>query len=73
MGRSSRFAQTVRQNVVVHLRSGKSLAGILREEYDDCVSLSAVVLLSENGPVPVDGEVLIRYSEIDFTQVGVTA
>jgi small nuclear ribonucleoprotein (snRNP)-like protein len=73
MGRASRFAQTVRQNVVVHLKSGKSIAGVLREEYGDCVSLGAATLLSEAGPVQIDGEVLIRYEEIDFTQVGVAA
>lgn len=69
--RRSRFAQTVRQNVVVHLKSGKSIAGVLRAEYGDCVALGGAVLLSEAGEVSIDGEVLIRFEEIDFTQVGV--
>lgn len=68
-----RFARTVRQQVVVHLKSGTSLAGVLVAEYDDCIALANGYLLGSDGAATaLDGEALIRYPDIDWTQVGVS-
>lgn len=73
MRRRSRFAEIVRSTVVLHLKSGESIAGVLIGEYDDCYSLTSARLLG-TGDAPTiaaDGETLVPCSNVRFAQVGV--
>lgn len=70
MGRKSRFAELVRSDVVVHLKTGRSVTGVMQAEYSDCVALVQAHLLDpESGPTALDGEQLIRWEEIAWTQI----
>ena len=71
--RRSRFAEITRSTVVLHLKTGRSIAGILIAEYDDVYALSNARLLS-GGDAPViasDGETLVPVSGVEWAQVGV--
>ena len=70
MRRKSRFAELVRSNVVVHLKSGRSITGVMQTQYRDCVSLIHAHLLDPDlSPTALDGEQLIRWDEIAWTQI----
>lgn len=70
MRRKSRFAELLRSDVVVHLKAGRSMTGVLQAEYDDCIALVHAHLLDpEIGPTALDGEQLVRWEEIAWTQI----
>lgn len=70
MGRRRRFADTVRSSVVVQLKSDRTITGVMDAEYRDCLALvSAHLLDPEFGATSLDGEVLIRWEEVSFTQL----
>jgi hypothetical protein len=68
-----RLADLERATVVLHLTNGRSLAGVVIAEYDDVVSLTNVrVEVDDGGFQPADGEVLVAWEKIVWTQLGVT-
>lgn len=55
-----------KSTVVVHLLSGQSLQGILRETYRDVIILSHVRHLDEKADL--QGEIVIPRGQVDFYQ-----
>jgi hypothetical protein len=62
-----------RASIIVQLRSGRTVAGILLAEYDDTISLARARVEDGRGGglVPIDGEILIPIAQIEYAQVGV--
>ena len=56
--------------VVVHLTSGRSLAGTLWDSRRGAVELRAAVELAGQRSVPLDGSVCVPHASIDFYQHG---
>lgn len=60
----------LRRRVMVNLRSGRAVTGILRRRYGrTLVLVQARVLEPGSEPADMDGEVLVDRAQIDFTQV----
>lgn len=59
------------RKIVVNLLNGKAIEGVLWQEARDLLVLKGAILHdpASNGPVAVDGEVLVERSRIDFVQV----
>lgn len=61
--------QHLRRKALITLKSGHSFGGVLYEADPECVILrNAEAIGVTDTPVPVDGEVLILRSDIDFVQ-----
>lgn len=70
--RESYLARQVRQNVVVHLTTDQSLAGVLKDETDDGIVLAAARFLDSSGETTaLGGEIHIPDHKINFIQAGV--
>jgi hypothetical protein len=64
-----RFAQAVRKHVIVHLREGVSLDGVLAGLYADGVQLDAVTFLrADDHDTPLEGSQLLPWSNILWVQ-----
>lgn len=59
----------VRRKAVVNLRSGRSFVGLLWEEGEGYVVLRNAEMLEGRERVPMDGEVVLEISNIEFMQV----
>lgn len=62
------------RQVIVNLKSGTSLKGIVWENRTPLIIIKDVALLSDRGqpskqPTKVDGEVVVWTTDIDFIQV----
>lgn len=71
MKRSRILTARLREHVVVTLKSGQSFSGILYSHDDKVLVLRDVEALStsqENPTVPVDGELLLQWSNVDWVQ-----
>jgi hypothetical protein len=57
--------------VIVNLKSGKALAGVLTAQRGPLVELRNAELYEAPGrpPVPLDGAVVLERAEIEFVQV----
>lgn len=71
--RPRRFDELTRTSVVLHLTSGRSLAGILIGEYEDAFVLASARMLGEarGETMPLDGEVVVPTGKVEFAQAGV--
>lgn len=60
----------VSRRVVVNTKTGTSLAGVLVAERGPILILKGAAMLTATAnPVPVDGDVVIERSNVDFVQV----
>ena len=59
----------VRREVVVTLTSGPAFSGVLFDSDAVCCVLRDAVGLNSDKPVPVDGELLLRWSDIAYVQL----
>lgn len=58
------------KRVIIHSRTGKSIRGFLVPRWRGSYLLKQAELLLEKGdPIPLDGEVIIESSNVDFIQV----
>lgn len=58
------------RRVIVHTKTGSSLSGVLVEERGPILILKgAAMLTASSNPVPVDGDVVVERSNVDFVQV----
>lgn len=59
------------RRVVVSLRSGQSIDGVLVERRADFLFVKGASLMdpASSGPVPMDGEAVIDRDQVDFVQV----
>jgi hypothetical protein len=68
-----RFPDLLRSTVALHLTTKRTVAGILIAEYDDVLCLTNARAEADDGSFqPLDGEVVIPLSRIEFAQAGVT-
>ena len=68
-----RYADLLRSTVALHLTTGRTIAGVLIDEYDDVLALTKARAEADDGSFqPLDGEVLVQLSRIEFAQAGVT-
>lgn len=59
-----------RETVIVNLKSGRAFRGVLWQRTGGFVVLKRAELLKERqAPVPVDGEVLVPFGDVEFMQV----
>lgn len=63
----SRFP--IRKSVVVNLKSGRAFRGVLWAKRGPLLVLKNATLIEGGASVPVDGEVVVERTEIDFIQV----
>ena len=55
--------------IIVNLKSGQSIDGYLvRQEASLLFLRDAVLIGNSDEPVPVDGQIIVEQSEIEFTQ-----
>ena len=60
----------VRRSVIVNLKSGRTFRGILWKQAGPLIVLrQAEMLEMGRQPMPVDGEVVIERTEVEFMQV----
>lgn len=60
----------IRRRVVVALKSGRSVDGVLWAQRGPLLVLKNARVYDENDvPVPADGEIVIERSAVDFVQV----
>jgi len=58
------------RRVVVNTKTGTSLSGVLVEERGPILILKGAAMLTASAnPVPVDGDVVVERSNVDFVQV----
>lgn len=60
-----------RRSVVVHLRDGASIRGVLVEAHGDCLVLTAAEVLATGpgeGPVPADGRAVLPREGVSWIQ-----
>lgn len=63
------------RRVIINLKSGTALKGLLYKHLDQYIVLREAVLYQATGkpvgqaPAAVDGEVLVRQADVDFIQV----
>jgi small nuclear ribonucleoprotein (snRNP)-like protein len=57
------------ETVVVNLKSGKAFQGVLWSQRKDLLVLRDAVLFEHGEQTPVDGEVLVERSNVDFVQI----
>ena len=55
--------------MLVNLRSGKAIAGVLWRRGPRFLRLRGAELIEGDRRYPVDGEVLIEWANVDFVQV----
>jgi hypothetical protein len=73
--RRSRLAEVLRSTIVVQTKTGKTVAGILLAEYDDCIAIARARTEDPADPrrlLEIDGEVLVPHATIEFAQIGVS-
>jgi len=58
-----------RRSVLVNLTTGTAVEGVVWEQCPGYLVLRAAKLHETKGPVPVDGEVLIECSKVEFVQL----
>lgn len=64
----------LRRRVLVNLKTGKALEGVLWTRRRGVLVLKDATLLEPKAqPVPVDGEVLIERANVDFVQIAPAA
>jgi small nuclear ribonucleoprotein (snRNP)-like protein len=66
---ASALQSRMRSDVIVTLKTGASFAGVLYERDALVMVLRQAVDLQPNNPVPIDGELLVRWAEVDFVQL----
>ena len=59
----------LRRTVIAHTRDGKSIRGILAQEYRDSVVLAQPEYLNETNPIDLGGEVLILLANVSIVQI----
>jgi small nuclear ribonucleoprotein (snRNP)-like protein len=59
----------MRSDVIVTLKSGDSFSGVMFDRDALTVVLRNAVDLRPQAPVPVDGELLIRWAEVAYVQL----
>lgn len=59
----------ISRRVLVNLTSGSAIDGILWDERGDLLVLRDANLHADGGSAPLDGEVIIERTRIDFVQV----
>jgi hypothetical protein len=72
MGRRDRtlLSEVERRRVLIPLKSGAALRGVLWASGDGLLVLKAAEYLEENhDPVPVDGEAIVETANVEFVQV----
>lgn len=58
------------EKVLVNMRSGQAFSGVVYRALRDLLVLKNAVLLVERGePKPLDGEVVLDRTQVDFIQV----
>lgn len=59
-----------RETVIVNLKSGRSFRGVLWQRTGGFLVLkSAEMLRPREAPLPVDGDVLLPFADVEFMQV----
>lgn len=59
-----------RQTVIVNLKTGRSLRGVLWQRTAGFLVLKQAALLRpRESPLPMDGEVLVPFDDVEFMQV----
>lgn len=68
----SPWRKLLKKRYVVNLFSGRAFHGILMEHTREYLTLRDVVMMDPDitDPIPVDGEVLVPMSEVEFLQKG---
>lgn len=59
----------VTRRVVMNLKSGTALAGVIVRHDGPLVELADVALLGGSDPQPVDGRVVVERADVDFIQI----
>lgn len=59
----------ISRRVMVNLTSGSAIEGVLWDERGPLIVLRDAALHADGGSAPLDGEVVIDRSRIDFVQV----
>jgi small nuclear ribonucleoprotein (snRNP)-like protein len=59
----------MRREVIVTLKTGESFSGVMFERDAVVMVLRNAVDLQPNAPVPVDGELLVRWAEVAYVQL----
>jgi small nuclear ribonucleoprotein (snRNP)-like protein len=59
----------MRRAVIVTLKTGESFSGVMFERDALVLVLRDAVDLQPNAPVPVDGELLVRWAEVAYVQL----
>lgn len=60
--------QLATETVVVHIRGGSSVKGLLRAAYADALIVTHATLLDPDGNAEIPGEIVIPRAGIDFIQ-----
>jgi hypothetical protein len=63
------FRSKLRRSVIVHTKDGKSIRGLLTQEFADGLVLALPEFLNETDPIDLGGELLVHASNISITQV----
>jgi hypothetical protein len=59
-----------RETVIVNLKAGRSFRGVLWQRTGGFLVLKqAVMLRPREAPLPIDGDTLVAFGEIEFVQV----
>lgn len=59
-----------RETVIVNLKTGRAFRGVLWQRTGGFLVLKSVELLKERqAPVPLDGDTLVPFAEVEFLQV----
>lgn len=69
MPRSYRSAIAISRRVVVNLKTGAAIDGVLWDERGQLIVLRDANLHNDGGHAPLDGEIIIDRLNIDFVQV----
>jgi small nuclear ribonucleoprotein (snRNP)-like protein len=67
--RESALQGRMRREVIVTLKTGESFSGVMFERDAVVMVLRNAVDLQPNAPVPVDGELLVRWAEVAYVQL----
>ncbi len=63
------YRDLMASTVIVNLKTDKAFRGILWSQHGDLLVLRNVTLLDRGQETPVDGEVVVERSNVDFLQV----
>lgn len=59
----------INRRILVNLKSGTAIEGVLWEDRGPLILLKNAALHTHGGSTPLDGEVIVERSELDFVQV----